>query len=66
MKNDYRVRRKGRYYEILTENDRKNTIHPSANYEKTHLALVGVAHSKEECTELIAKIIAQKANRKYI
>lgn len=66
MKNDYRVRRKGRYFEILTENERKNSIYPSANYEKTHLALAGVAYSKEETTELIEKIIKQKAERKYI
>jgi len=66
MKNDYRVSRKGRYYFILTPCERPNSLHSSANYNKTNLALAGIAYSREDSTELIAKIIKQKADRKYI
>ena len=40
-------------------------IHPSANYEKTGLALAGIAKTRAEATELIEKIIRQKAEKKY-
>lgn len=65
MKNNYTVRRKGRVFEVLTPNERLVSSHPSANYDNTGMALSGIAHTKLESEELIAKIIAQKADRKY-
>lgn len=65
MRNNYTVRRKGRVLEILTPNERKASLHPSPNYDNTGMALSGIAHTKQESEELIAKIISQKADRKY-
>ena len=65
MKKDYRTRQKKRWIEILTPCERTNCIHPSANYEKTGLALAGIAKTRAEATELIEKIIRQKAEKKY-
>ena len=52
-------------FEVLTPNERLVSSHPSANYDNTGMALSGIAHTKLESEELIAKIIAQKADRKY-